>query len=58
MRIINVLTNNVFDLPKDDALHLLSASPDIFAKVSKNNKVIKNKKSCPDESVLSKILDE
>lgn len=58
MRIINVLTNNIFDLPKEDAMHLLSASPDIFAKVSKSNKIIKNKKSCSDESVLSRILDE
>ena len=58
MKIINVLTNNVFDLPKADAEQLLKVSPDIFARISKNNRVIKNKKTAPDDSVLGKILDE
>lgn len=59
MKIINVLTNNIFDLPEADAKQLLTVSPDIFAKISKNNRVIKNKKTVvPDDSVLGKILDE
>lgn len=59
MKIINLVTNNIFDLPKTEALFLLEDNPTLFAKVSKNMKIIKNNKSSVSEnSVLSKILDE
>ena len=58
MKIINLKTNNIFDLPKEDAELLLSSSPELFAKISKNNRVIKTKKNIADDSVLSKISDE
>lgn len=58
MKIINLKTNIVFNLPDSDALQLLNIAPDTFAKVGKNNKILKNKKLLNSESVLSKILDE
>lgn len=59
MKIINMKTKIIFDLPKEDAEQLLSSSPNIFAKVSKNNKIIKPKiPPVSEESVLSKILDD
>ena len=59
MKIINVVTNNIFDLPKKDAEHLLASSPDIFEKVSKNKKVVnKDVGKKTENSVLRKILDE
>jgi len=59
MKIINMLTGIVFELSDSDAESLLSASPDLFAKVGKNNKIVKsNKKHDTEGSVLSKILDE
>ena len=59
MKIINLDTNVVFDLPKSDAEQLLKNSPDCFARVSKNKKIIKNKNNIlSDGSVLSRILDE
>ena len=59
MKIINLKTNNMFDLPQNEAEKLLDESPDDFAKISKNKKIIRNKsnKTVP-ESVLSQILDE
>ncbi len=59
MKIINLNTNVIFDLPKSDAEQLLKVAPEIFAKVSKNKKIIKCKKDIlSEDSVLSKILDE
>ena len=58
MKIINLITKNIFDLPKKDAENLLSSSPDIFAKVTKNKKVIKNKCDNTESSVLKQILEE
>ena len=58
MKIINLKTNIIFDLPKEDAEQLISVSPELFAKLGKNNKVIKPRKSeLSDGSVLSKILE-
>lgn len=57
MKIINLLTSVIFDLPDSDAEQLLKVSSDMFAKLGKNNKVIKNKNVVCDDSVLSKILD-
>lgn len=59
MKIINLKTGVVFDLPKQDVEALLKASPDIFAKVTKNKKIIKTKqKNMNENSVLSQILEE
>lgn len=59
MKIINLLTNNIFDLPKDDAENLLLASPDIFAKITKNNKIVKNKNFVNTEtSVIKQIIED
>jgi len=59
MRIINLNTNNIFDLPKSEAEDLLETSPDIFAKVTKNKRIIKPKKVCSDDNnVLKKISDD
>ena len=57
MKIINLNTNIIFDLPKTDAEQLLKVAPEIFAKVTKNKKIIKNNIS-QDNSILGKILDE
>jgi hypothetical protein len=59
MKIINLVTNIVFDLPKKDAEQLLESSPDTFSKVTKNKKNIKNKSNnTTDNSVLNQILEE
>ena len=59
MKIINLNTNNVFDLPKSEAEELLKTSPDIFAKITKNKKIIKPKKvNCDKNDVLNQILDK
>lgn len=59
MKIINIKTGVVFDLPKNDVEALLTASPDLFAKISKNKKIIKTQKQVYDEdSILNQILDE
>jgi len=59
MKIINVITNNIFDLPKENAKQLIEASPDVFARVSKNKKVLKKGNGTKtDDTVLKKILDE
>ena len=59
MKIINLKTGIVFDLPKQDVETLLKASPDLFAKVTKNKKIIKPKqKVINDNSVLSQILED
>lgn len=59
MKIINLLTNVVFDLPKQDAEQLLAVSPELFAKITKNNKVVKKKKNISDgDTILNKILDK
>lgn len=59
MKIINLVTMNIFDIPPKDAKALLESSPDIFAKVSRNNKVSKKSvKSAGEDTVLNKILDE
>ena len=59
MKIINLLTNIIFDLPKSDAEQLLSVSPNMFAKLGKNNKIIKQKNNESDtDTVLGKILEK
>lgn len=59
MKIINLVTKNIFDLPPKEAKRVLESSPDIFAKVSKNNKVLKQSaKSVSDNTVLNKISDD
>ena len=59
MKIINLVTKNIFDLPPKEAKKLLDSSPDIFARVSKNNKVLKiSAKSVSDNTVLNKISDD
>ncbi|MCR5265112.1 MAG: hypothetical protein K6E29_00785 [Cyanobacteria bacterium RUI128] len=59
MKIINLKTGVIFDLPKQDVEALLKASPDIFAKVTKNKKIIKpNKKNVNENSLLSQILED
>ena len=58
MKIINLKTKIVFNLPKSDAEQLLKVSPDIFAELGKNGRIIKNKNIVIDESILSKILDK
>ena len=59
MKVINLITNIVFDLPKEDVEQLVKVSPDTFAKLSKNKKVIKNKKDLSGgNTLLDKILDE
>lgn len=59
MKIINLLTNIIFDLPQIDAKTLLETSPDVFAKIGKNKKIIKNdNRNCSDNTVLSQILDK
>ena len=58
MKIINLTTNIVFDLPQSDAEQLIKASPNTFAKLGKNNKIIKPKtQNLSDDSILSKILE-
>ena len=59
MKIINLKTGVVFDLPKNDVESLLNTSPDLFAKITKNKKIIKtNKNNYSEDSVLKQILDE
>lgn len=59
MKVINLITNIVFDLPKEDVEQLIKVSPDTFAKLSKNKKVIKNKKDLSTgNALLDKILGE
>ena len=49
----------MFDLPKNDVESLLNTSPDLFAKITKNKKIIKtNKNNYSEDSVLKQILDE
>lgn len=58
MKIINLKTNIIFNLPDSDAKQLLNVAPDTFAKIGKNNKIIKSNIQQNSESVLSKILDD
>ncbi|GEM_PF-6299880 len=59
MKIINLITKNIFDLPKSEAEELLQKSSDVFAKITKNKKILKLKHSnLNDDSVLKHILDE
>ena len=59
MKIMNIVTKNVFDLPRKDAEALLESAPEVFAKVTKNKKIIKNKsKVMTENSVLKQILEE
>lgn len=59
MKIINLITNNVFSLPKIDAEKLLRDFPDDFAKYGKSKKQIKESSSKKNNSsVLNQILDE
>lgn len=56
---MNLLTGIVFDLPKSDVETLLKTSPNTFAKVTKNKKIVKQKKNIQnDNSVLGQILEE
>ena len=59
MKIINLNTQNIFELPEKDAMELLESSPNLFAKVTKNKRIIKNKKVTNSQNtVLNTILDE
>ena len=59
MKVMNLLTGIVFDLPKSDVETLLKTSPNTFAKVTKNKKIVKQKKNIQnDNSVLGQILEE
>ncbi len=59
MKIINLNTNVVFDLPDSEAESLIKNSPDLFAYIGKNNNIILNNHFGPSfNSVLSQILDE
>ena len=42
MKIINLNTNVVFDLPDSEAESLIKNSPDLFAYIGKNNNIILN----------------
>lgn len=56
---MNLLTGIVFDLPKPDVEALLKTSPNTFAKVTKNKKIVKTKQNVQrDSSVLGQILEE
>lgn len=58
MKVINLITNNTFILPKQEAQKLINDSPNEFALV-KNKKIIKNKtQKITTNSVLNMILDE
>ena len=59
MKIINLITNNVFSLPKEDAEKLLFDFPNEFAKLGRNKKTTKSRvKKQEISSVLNEILDE
>ena len=59
MKIVNLVTMNIFDLPDKEAENMIESAPDIFAKVTKNNKVLKKKKQSESKNtVLNKILDD
>ncbi|MCD8378171.1 MAG: hypothetical protein LUB59_05210 [Candidatus Gastranaerophilales bacterium] len=59
MKIINLKTNNIFNLPSKSAEILLKEFPDEFARLTKNNKVVKkNTDKTTQNSILTKILDE
>jgi len=59
MKIINLKTNNIFDLPKSEAEDLLTNLPETFAKVTKNKRIIKPKKVYSDENdILKQITDD
>lgn len=59
MKIVNLITNNVFSLPKVDAEKLLFDFPNEFAKLGKNKKVAKScQKKQVNSSVLNEILDD
>jgi hypothetical protein len=58
MKIINLLTGVIFDLPSDKADALLSDSPKLFALIDDNENIIKNETHADTDSVLSKILDK
>lgn len=58
MKIINLTTNNVFDLPKADAEELIKNSPDTFARITKSKKIIKPKQiETTENNVLKQILE-
>lgn len=58
MKIINLLTGIIFDLPSDEANTLVSNSPKLFALIDDNENIIKNETTVDTDSVLSKILDK
>ena len=59
MKIVNLVTMNIFDLPDKEAENMIESAQDIFAKVTKNNKVLKKKKQSESKNtVLNKILDD
>ena len=58
MKIINLSTNIVFDLPKSQADALLISEPDLFAKFSnKKKQIVIPKKTDSDDCILNKILE-
>lgn len=58
MKILNLKTNKIFDLPKDEANRLLKEFPQEFIKNSKRKMMIKSENNIMDEeSILLRILE-
>ena len=58
MKILNLKTNKIFDLPKDEASRLLKEFPQEFIKNSKRKKMIKSENNIINEdSILLRILE-
>ena len=63
MKILNLKTNNIFNLPKEEAKKLLEEFPDDFIKSNgklkqKKSNLKTNSKNINDEnSILSKIIE-
>ena len=58
MKILNLKTNKISDLPKDESNRLLKEFPQEFIKNSKRKKMIKSENNIIDEdSILLRILE-
>jgi len=59
MKIINLITNNIFDIPAKEAEKILNDAPNEFAKLSKNKKITKkNSVKEKADTFILQILDE
>lgn len=56
MKVINLKTGNVFELPDDEANDLINDGSTEFAEYSKDGEYLKKEAKAPD-TVLSMILD-